>query len=98
MELAEFVERNGGERVVAVIQRAVTETQLPSLLQRGPVIAHVDGNHFVRVLEAVEEAGATWVQVYDPARGNYSQLISSFMSRAGPNNQMILVPIRPLQP
>ena len=97
-EIAQLIEHNGGEDVVAIIERGVTETQLPSMFQRGPVIAHVDGIHFVRVLGTVEEGGATWVQVYDPARGSYSQLLSSFMTRVGPNNQMILVPVRPLQP
>ena len=46
----------------------VTGTELQSMLQRGAVIAHVDGNHFVRVLGAVEEGGSTWLQIYDSAR------------------------------
>ena len=46
MEIATLIERNGGENIIALIQRGVTESQLPGLLRRGSLIAHVDGNHY----------------------------------------------------
>jgi RHS repeat-associated protein len=92
-QLSQLIDANLPEAMNAAttIKRGVTGAQLPQLLERGPVIAHVDGDHFVRVLGIVEENGKSWVKVYDPARGNYEQLLDSFIARAGADNQMILV-------
>ena len=37
------------------------------------------------------------MRIYDPARGSYKQLLSSFMTRTGANNQMVHVPIIPIR-
>src|SRR5262249_35707865 len=65
VELTQFIERNSIQEVNAFIKRGVNESQLPSLLRRGPLIAHVDGNHYVRVLGTAQKEGATWINLYD---------------------------------
>ncbi len=90
-ELVQFLERNVGEDVAVLLERNVTESRLLEALGRGHAVAHVDGDHWVRVLGTVQDGGRTWVRIYDPARGNYEQLLSSFMTRAGQNNQIIWV-------
>jgi len=47
LELESFLDRNVGDDVPVLGTNNVTEQQLPSLLARGHVIAHVDGNHWV---------------------------------------------------
>jgi len=76
----------------------VRTSQLDGLLARNggsKLIAHVDGNHYVRVLGTIEDGGMQWVRVYDPARGVYEQAVFSFMTRTGPSNMMVhVVPFR----
>jgi RHS repeat-associated protein len=90
-ELANFISKNVPDDVAVLIEKNVGEERLLEMLGRGRVISHVDGNHWVRVVGTFEEGGVTWVRVYDPARGNYDQLLTSFMTRTGPSNQMIWV-------
>jgi hypothetical protein len=93
LELESFLERNVADDVAVLGMSDVKEPQLPALLVRGHLIAHVDGNHWVRILGTVqdEDGGSTWVRIYDPARGNHEQLLSRFMTRAGQGNRMILI-------
>lgn len=90
-ELTIVLNRNLSNDAAVLIERDVTEGRLLELLGRGHVISHVDGDHWVRVLGWVDDDGSTWVRLHDPARGNYEQLLSSFMTRAGRDNQMIWV-------
>ena len=93
-QVVNFISRNTREeQVFARLERSLSEQQLLQLLGRERVIAHVDGNHWVRVLGSFQENGATWVRVYDPARGNYEQMLSSFMTRMGSSNQVVAVRI-----
>jgi hypothetical protein len=82
------------ENVYAVIHRDIVDAQaLEELLLRGdPLIAHVDTNHYIRLLDVTTDAGGwQWVQVYDPARGYYEQLIDSVLRRAGSGTEMITI-------
>jgi hypothetical protein len=90
-ELGALLNTNVSKDVAVLIERYVTEVRLLRFLERGHVIAHVDGNHWVRLLEAVDEVGLPWIRIYDPARGNYEQILSSLMIRTGHDNQMIWV-------
>jgi RHS repeat-associated protein len=91
IELDGFIRRNVPDDVAVLIEYRVGEERLLEMLGRGEVISHVDGNHWVRVLGTLDEGGTGWVRVYDPARGNYEQLLTSFLTRSGPNNQMIWI-------
>ena len=90
-DLSSLLGRNLSEDTAVLIERDVTESRLLDFLGRGHVIAHVDGNHWVRVLAVADDGGAPWLRIYDPARGRYEQRLSSFMTRAGLNNQMVWV-------
>jgi hypothetical protein len=90
-ELMKLLDDSVPETAAVLIEREVTSDRLVGCLGRGHVISHVDGNHWVRVLGAIDDAGSIWVRLYDPARGTYEQLLSSFMIRAGNDNQMIWV-------
>ena len=89
-QLTTFLDRNLKDTAVNIM-RGVRESDLLQYLTQGTVVAHVDGNHWVRVLGTVQDGNSTWVQIYDPARGNYEQLLSSFITRSGANNEMIWV-------
>ncbi len=95
-ELTILAERNLPADAAVLIERVVMEGRLLDLLARGQVIAHVDGDHWVRVLGPVDEGGITWVRIYDPARGAYEQLLVSFLIRAG-ENQMIWKHVRSMR-
>lgn len=67
---------------IAMRRTGVNDEELVKMLTRGQVIAHVDGNHWVRPLSAFTRNGKTWVRVYDSGRGgSYDQLLDSFMTR-----------------
>lgn len=89
-EVAQFIERNLPNAAV-LIQKNVRENDMMQFLSRGTVIAHVDGNHWVRVLGEIQDGNVTWLHIYDPARGNYDQTLSSFMTRSGQLNAVIWV-------
>jgi hypothetical protein len=93
IELLDFVQKNLPDATV-LLKRGVTEDELIAAAARGTVLSHVDGNHWVRVLGTFEQGKRTWVRIYDPARGNYEQLATSFLTRTMANvteNQMIFV-------
>jgi hypothetical protein len=92
-ELTKFLETNLPDAAV-LAKSNVTEEMLLQELGRAnqKVIAGVDSEHYVRLLGTIEKDGAKWVQIYDPARGNYDQLLTSFLSRCrGPQNELILI-------
>jgi hypothetical protein len=63
------------------------------MMNRGSVIAHVDGNHWVHVQNAFSKLdGSTWVRVYDSGRGGYyTQAAESFFSRTRSTTPIINV-------
>lgn len=90
-ELMTLLDKSLPDDTAVLIERDVTEDRFLGFLGRGHVVSHVDGNYWVCVLGAVDDGGLTWIRVYDPARGCYEQLLSSFMKRVGRDNQMIWV-------
>ncbi|MGH7138395.1 MAG: hypothetical protein ACREHD_21810, partial [Pirellulales bacterium] len=90
-ELAAFV--NGlDDQLWAFTQRNVREPALAGLLARGDVIAHVDGNHWVRVVSEFSQNGQEWVRIFDSGVGAYyDQLLTSFMTRVGADNAVIVL-------
>jgi hypothetical protein len=95
-EITRFIERNleniGLEDVATGILRDVTEEELLKYLGRGDVMSLVDGNHWVRVLGSLEEGGHIFLRIYDPDRGIYEQLISSFMTRNAGRQMIYVIP------
>lgn len=72
----------------------VTEADMHQMLQRSDtaVIAHVDGDHWVRVVKSFVEDGQEWVRVYDSGVGSYyDQPMTSFMARMTASNAAVLV-------
>lgn len=90
LDVAQVISRNGDD-LFTNVERNVSADELVALLSRGQVIAHVNGDHFVRPLKVFEEQGVKWVRIYDPARGYYDQLLDSFITRTGANNQMVFI-------
>ena len=86
VQLVKFLDNNLPSTSAAVLRISQTEDDVLALLNRGQLIAATDGNHWVRVLGVVQEGNSTWVRIYDPARGNYEQLLSSFMTRVYRND------------
>jgi hypothetical protein len=83
---------NLSEHLWASYCRAVSDAGLKQLLSRGSVLAHVDGNHWVRVTDLVERGGKDWVRILDSGRGGYyDQLLSFFIERTGADNVMIVI-------
>ena len=94
-EMCDFLSANLGDDAAVVIQHKVKLSRLEGLLTRGKLIAHVDGNHYVRILETFEQGGIQWVRLYDPSRGKLEQLLTSFMTRTGADNQMVhIIPLQ----
>jgi hypothetical protein len=91
IQLGTFIRNNVPDDVAVLTEHAVEEDQLIQMVGQGDVIALVDEDHWVRVLRTFEENGVEWAQIYDPGRGIYEQLLTSFMTRCGPNNQMVAV-------
>ncbi|MCE9567336.1 MAG: hypothetical protein K8U57_35490 [Planctomycetes bacterium] len=98
-EVMGFLGRNLPDAAV-VPAYGINEAQIVDYVRRGEVIAAVDGNHWVRVTGTFQEGNATWVRVYDPARGNYEQLLTSFTTRMYQSGQPVgyhnvIISIRP---
>jgi hypothetical protein len=98
-QVMSFLDRNLPDAVV-VPAYGVEEAELVDYLRQGHVIAGVDRNHWVRITGTFREGNNTWVRVYDPARGNYEQLLTSFLTRMyrpgePPGFHNVIISIRP---
>ena len=78
-EIRELIRKQGGlekrdlekliesidDSVSAIVREGVDSGSIASSLARGPVIAFVDGNHWVRVISIFEKDGHKYVRVFD---------------------------------
>jgi hypothetical protein len=67
-ELVQFI-NDLDENLWAITKRAYSDLELSLSLKRGAVIAHVDGDHWVRVIQVFEEDGKQWIRVFDSGAG-----------------------------
>jgi hypothetical protein len=97
-ELVELLDHNLDKIAVSMIHRNADDAKILRLLQGGQtVLAHVDGNHWVRITGVFKEGNVTWVRIQDSARGNYEQLLTSLWSRLSPfGAESQIIGVRPI--
>jgi hypothetical protein len=104
-ELRELIRTQGGlekaqiarliesidDDIVAIVRTCVGLEDITNAFGRGgKVIAFVDGNHWVRVMNVFTKDGKTYVRIFDSGRGGYyDQLWDSFFTRMGADNAII---------